>query len=104
MSQFLLLSFDVFLFLRQKHTQTPFSDDSSSALGITCHFCRQKTTQKHVYCLECVLALCGPCLRNRHGEPLLPFSTIGNKIMSMWDASIAFNIFYQSLDVQEMGM
>lgn len=41
-----------------------------SALGITCHFCRQKTTQKHVYCRVCVLALCGPCLRNRHGEDL----------------------------------
>ncbi|KAI5068472.1 hypothetical protein GOP47_0016817 [Adiantum capillus-veneris] len=41
-----------------------------STLGITCHFCRQKTTRPHVYCRKCVLALCGSCLRNRHGEEL----------------------------------
>lgn len=41
-----------------------------TALGITCHFCRQKTTDKHVICCgrTCVLAFCGSCLRNRHGE------------------------------------
>ncbi|MCO5551542.1 hypothetical protein L7F22_005046 [Adiantum nelumboides] len=41
-----------------------------STVGITCHFCRQKTTRKHVYCRNCVLPLCGSCLRNRHGEVL----------------------------------
>ncbi|KAH7434196.1 hypothetical protein KP509_06G005100 [Ceratopteris richardii] len=39
-------------------------------LGITCHFCRQKTTEKKVLCRACVLAFCGPCLQNRHGEEL----------------------------------
>eukprot|EP00982_Pelagococcus_subviridis_P015368 31394-Pelagococcus_subviridis.AAC.5 len=45
-----------------------------SELGVTCHWCRQKTVEPHVHCSNesCrrgnPIAFCGRCLRNRHGE------------------------------------
>lgn len=47
-----------------------------SELGVTCHWCRQKTVETHVFCTaeacgkgrRAPLAFCGMCLRNRHGE------------------------------------
>ena len=47
-----------------------------SELGVTCHWCRQKTVETHVFCTaeacgkgrSAPLAFCGMCLRNRHGE------------------------------------
>lgn len=39
-----------------------------SALGKTCHWCRQKTVEHHVKCRECNINYCGPCLQNRMGE------------------------------------
>lgn len=41
-----------------------------SILGVTCHWCRQKTVEDHVFCCHCNLAFCGGCLRNRHGEDI----------------------------------
>lgn len=47
-----------------------------SQLGVTCHWCRQKTLEEHVECTaeECgggarlPTSFCRMCLRNRHGE------------------------------------
>lgn len=39
-----------------------------SILGVTCHWCRQKTVEDHVHCCQCTIAFCGGCLKNRHGE------------------------------------
>ena len=39
-----------------------------SILGVSCHWCRQKTVEDHVRCCECTVAFCGGCLKNRHGE------------------------------------
>ena len=39
-----------------------------SILGVTCHWCRQKTVEDHVRCCECTVTFCGGCLKNRHGE------------------------------------
>lgn len=50
-----------------------------SVLGITCHWCRQKTVETHVSCTaegcggggqakRLPTTFCGMCLRNRHGE------------------------------------
>ena len=48
-----------------------------SELGVTCHWCRQKTVETHVTCVgeACAgarlpLAFCTMCLRNRHGEDI----------------------------------
>jgi hypothetical protein len=49
-----------------------------SELGVTCHWCRQKTVETHVFCTaeacaerrSAPLAFCGMCLRNRHGEDI----------------------------------
>jgi hypothetical protein len=48
-----------------------------SELGVTCHWCRQKTVETHVVCTaagcaskRAPLAFCGMCLRNRHGEDI----------------------------------
>ena len=48
-----------------------------SELGVTCHWCRQKTVETHVTCVgeACAgarlpLSFCGMCLRNRHGEDI----------------------------------
>ncbi len=49
-----------------------------SELGVTCHWCRQKTVEPHVFCTDDAcgrgrsnpLAFCGMCLRNRHGEDI----------------------------------
>jgi Zinc-finger domain of monoamine-oxidase A repressor R1 len=47
-----------------------------SALGVTCHWCRQKTIEQHVECTaegcgggsRLPVAFCRMCLSNRHGE------------------------------------
>ena len=47
-----------------------------SKLGVTCHWCRQKTLEEHVECTaegcgggsRLPVAFCRMCLRNRHGE------------------------------------
>ena len=48
-----------------------------SQLGVTCHWCRQKTHEAHVTCTSptcapkgsrLAVSFCGPCLRNRNGE------------------------------------
>ena len=47
-----------------------------SKLGVTCHWCRQKTLEEHVECTaegcgggaRLPTAFCRMCLRNRHGE------------------------------------
>ena len=47
-----------------------------SELGVTCHWCRQKTVEAHVACThpncgggrKAPVNFCGMCLRNRHGE------------------------------------
>lgn len=48
-----------------------------SELGVTCHWCRQKTVETHVVCTaegcgkgRLPLSFCGMCLRNRHGEDI----------------------------------
>ncbi|KAH7307037.1 hypothetical protein KP509_22G043400 [Ceratopteris richardii] len=41
-----------------------------SVLGVTCHWCRQKTVEDHVFCCRCPVAFCGGCLKNRHGEDI----------------------------------
>ncbi|KAI5059279.1 hypothetical protein GOP47_0026076 [Adiantum capillus-veneris] len=41
-----------------------------SVLGVTCHWCRQKTVEDHVFCCHCNIAFCGGCLKNRHGEDI----------------------------------
>ena len=49
-----------------------------SELGVTCHWCRQKTVETHVFCTaegggkgrSAPLAFCGMCLRNRHSEDI----------------------------------
>jgi cell division cycle-associated protein 7 len=48
-----------------------------SELGVTCHWCRQKTVETHVTCMgagcsgaRLPLAFCGMCLSNRHGEDI----------------------------------
>lgn len=48
-----------------------------SELGVTCHWCRQKTVETHVTCVgdacsgaRLPLSFCGMCLRNRHGEDI----------------------------------
>ena len=48
-----------------------------SEYGVTCHWCRQKTVEKHVSCTapECnhghlPVSFCGACLRNRNGEDI----------------------------------
>lgn len=48
-----------------------------SELGVTCHWCRQKTVETHVLCTaegcgkgRLPVAFCGMCLRNRHGEDI----------------------------------
>lgn len=48
-----------------------------SELGVTCHWCRQKTVETHVQCVgeacqgaRLPLSFCGMCLRNRHGEDI----------------------------------
>lgn len=58
-----------------------------SQLGVTCHWCRQKTVEVHAICTrrECAeqvtpngeirarlpVAFCGPCLKNRNGEDVV---------------------------------
>ena len=48
-----------------------------SELGVTCHWCRQKTVETHVTCTgagcsgaRLPLSFCGMCLSNRHGEDI----------------------------------
>jgi len=49
-----------------------------SRLGVTCHWCRQKTVEVHVECTaegcrggaRLPVAFCRMCLRNRHGEDI----------------------------------
>ncbi|MCO5599416.1 hypothetical protein L7F22_053519 [Adiantum nelumboides] len=41
-----------------------------SVLGVTCHWCRQKTVENHVFCCHCTISFCGGCLKNRHGEDI----------------------------------
>lgn len=41
-----------------------------SELGYTCHWCRQKTVESHVFCCKCSIKFCGRCLSNRNGEDI----------------------------------
>lgn len=64
-----------------------------SRLGLTCHWCRQKTVEAHAICTrrECAeqvtpkgeirarlpVAFCGPCLKNRNGEDVVAATASG---------------------------
>ena len=56
-----------------------------SELGVTCHWCRQKTVEAHVACThpncgggrKAPVNFCGMCLRNRHGEDVREAASSG---------------------------
>ena len=62
---------------RKSPTYTVRGRVYDSERGVTCHWCRQKTVEKHVRCTgeECLklnlpVQFCAMCLRNRHGEDI----------------------------------